>query len=277
MKMKLGIWVYGVATVITGILDIVWAAFEPSHQPIQALGSHVPGAQILACLAGAWLVVAGIAILWPRTQRIGALASAAIYLIFAMLWLPRLYTVPHTLGFHFPILMFIFGGIGQQLLLVTPALLVYAASTSSQSPLRDRASVTAAWTLGLGPIAIGLGHLMNAQIMARFVPHWAHFPIFWAIFSGIAFLLAGLAIVSSIQDVLAARLLAFMLLLFEAAVEIPPVFSQPHSQSAWGGAIYNLTAIGACLAFSEFKIRHHQTSNQNLAADVSTPLNPSLA
>jgi hypothetical protein len=52
--------------------------------------------------------------------------------------------------------------------------------------------------------------------------------------------------------VLAARLLALMLLLFEFMVEIPPVFAHPRSQGAWGGAVYNLTAIGVCWIFAEF-------------------------
>jgi uncharacterized membrane protein YphA (DoxX/SURF4 family) len=264
--MRVGIWVYGVATVITGILDIVWAAFEPSHQPLQALGEHIPGSQILACIAGAWLVAAGLAILWRRTERRGALGTAAIYLIFALLWLPRFYSAPRTHGFQTPMLMFIFSGMGAQLLLVAPALIVYVISSSSNPAWRERAIVAARWILGWGPITIGLSHLMNVQIMAHFVPTWAHFPAFWAVFSGIAFLLAGLAIISGIQDVLAARLLAFMLLLFEATVEIPPVFGQPHSQSAWGGAVYNITAIGACLVFSEFVIRRRQDPAKNSVA-----------
>ena len=34
--MRVGVWFYGLATVVTGILDIVWGAFEASHQPIQS-------------------------------------------------------------------------------------------------------------------------------------------------------------------------------------------------------------------------------------------------
>jgi len=48
--MRVGVWLYGLATVVTGILDVVWRAFEASHQPIQALG-HIPGERALACLA----------------------------------------------------------------------------------------------------------------------------------------------------------------------------------------------------------------------------------
>src|SRR5258707_8815936 len=94
-QMRLAVWFYGLATVATGILDIVWGAFEASHQPIQAFGRHIPGQQVLAYIAGVWLVAAGLAILWRRTARIGAAGSVLIYSIFALLWLPRFYVVPH--------------------------------------------------------------------------------------------------------------------------------------------------------------------------------------
>src|ERR1700722_5990234 len=31
-----GVWFYSLATVATGILDLVWGAFEASHQPIRS-------------------------------------------------------------------------------------------------------------------------------------------------------------------------------------------------------------------------------------------------
>jgi hypothetical protein len=251
-KMRIGVWIYGLATMVTGILDIVWGAFEASHQPIQVLGDHFPYSHLLAYFAGAWLVAAGMAITWQRTERIGAAGSAIIYLVFVLLWVPRFYTATHMYGLRIGVVAFILSGLGQQLLLVSPAIIVYALCALPDLQWRERAAAAGRWTLGLSPISFGLGHLISPHVMARFVPHWIPFPVFWAVVAGIAFLLAGLGIVSGVQDVLAARLLGLMLLLFEAAVEIPPVFARPHSQVAWGGAIYNLTAIGACLVFSEF-------------------------
>ena len=64
-------------------------------------------------------------------------------------------------------------------------------------------------------------------------------------------MLAGIAICSGIRDILAARLLALMLLLFEGFVEIPPIFIRLHNQATWGAAVYNVSAIGACLVFAE--------------------------
>ena len=160
--MRIGVWFYGLATVVTGILDIVWGAFEGSHQPIKAFGQHIPGQQVLAYIAGVWLVAAGVAILWRRTARIGAAGSAAIYLIFALFWLPRFYVVPHTLGFHIGILIFIVFGLAQQLLLAAPGVMVYA-ETASDPVWRERQVIAARWMLGLSPIVFGLGHLINVH------------------------------------------------------------------------------------------------------------------
>jgi hypothetical protein len=249
-SMRAGVWFYGLATVVTGILNIVWGGFEGSHQPIKAFGQHVPGQQVLAYVAGAWLVAAGSAILWRRSARIGAAGSAAIYLIFAMFWLPRFYVVPHALGFHITILIFIVGGLAQQVMLAAPGLMVYA-ETETDLGSRERLFVAARWMGGLPPIFFGLGHLINVPAIVRFVPHWVPFASFWTVLTGVGFVLAGSAIVSGIRDVLAARLLMLMLFLFEFMVEIPPVLAQPHNQGAWGGAVYNLTAMGACWIFVE--------------------------
>jgi hypothetical protein len=216
------------------------------------LGKNIPGQHILACVAGVWLVGAGLAILWRRNARIGAAASAIVYLIFVAFWLPRYYAGIHALGWRIDALLGISFGVAQQLLLVAPAAIVYASTASSDSPLQDRAAIAARWMLGLPPIVFGLAHLVGIHVFASIVPQWMPFGNFWAVPTGIAFFLAGSAICSGIMDVLAARLLAVMLLLFEGLVEIPPVFIRPHNQGAWGAVVCNLVAVGACLIFAEF-------------------------
>jgi hypothetical protein len=250
--MKVGVWFYALGTALTGILDIAWGAFDASHQPIQSLGKNLPGQHILAYVAGVWLVAAGLANLWRRGARIGAAASAIAYLIFAALWLPRYYAGIHAYGWRIDVLVGISFGLAQQLMLVAPAAIVYASTASPDSLLQKRAAIAARWMLGLPPVIFGLFHLTAIRVFATIVPQWMRFGYFWAVLTGIAFILAGSAIGSGIMDVLAARLLAFMLLLFEGLVEIPPIFIRLHSQETWGAAVYNLTAIGACLIFAEF-------------------------
>jgi len=250
--MKVGVWFYGLGTVLTGILDVVWDAFDDSHQPIQALGKNVPGQHVLAYGAGVWLVAAGLAILSRRSLKIGAAASAIAYLIFATFWLSRYYAGIHALGWRIDVLAGISFGLAQQLMLVAPAAIVYASTASPDSLLQKKAAIAARWLLGLPPVLFGLFHLIGIRVFASIVPHWMGFGYFWTVLTGIAFFLAGCAICSGIMDVLASRLLALMLLLFEGFVEIPPIFIRLHNQATWAGAVYNLAAIGACWIFAEF-------------------------
>jgi uncharacterized membrane protein len=250
-QMKLGVWFYGLGTVLTGILDIAWGAFDASHQPIQSLGKNFPGQHILAYVAGVWLVAAGLAILWRRSARIGAAASAIAYLMFAAFWLPRYSVGIHTYGWRLAVLVGVSFGLAQQLMLVSPAVFVYFSTASPNSLVQKRAAIAARWMLGLPPVIFGLFHLTSVRVFASIVPPWMSFGAFWAVLTGIAFLLAGSAICLGIMDVPAARLLALMLLLFEGFVEIPPIFTRAHHQPTWGAAVYNLAAIGACLIFAE--------------------------
>src|SRR5262249_79498 len=98
---RFGVYLYGLATVAAGILDLVWSDFDPSHQPIQAFGDHIPGRTIFAYITAFWMIAGGVAILWRRSARAGAAALAVIYFIFAVFWLPRFYTAPLVLGFEF--------------------------------------------------------------------------------------------------------------------------------------------------------------------------------
>ena len=274
--MKVGVWFYGLGTALTGILDIAWGAFDASHQPIQALGKNLPGQHVLAYVAGVWLVAAGLAILWRCSVKIGAAASAIAYLVFATFWLSRYYAGIHALGWRIDVLAGISFGFGQQLMLVAPAAIVYASTALPDSPLQKRAAIAARWLLGLPPVLFGLFHLIGIRVFASIVPNWMGFGYFWAVLTGIAFFLAGSAICLGIMDVLAARLLALMLLLFEGFVEIPPIFIRLHNQATWGAAVYNLDAIGACWLFAEFLASRADRSRigpaENVAASHPDPV-----
>ena len=249
--MKAGVWFYGAGTILAGILDIAWGAFDAAHQPISALGKNMPGQQMLAYLVGVVMVAAGIAILWRGSTRFGAVLSGFAYLSFAALWMVRYYSVVHVLGWRIDALAGTAFGIAQQAMLVSPAVLVYA-STSGDSALQKRAGIAGRWMLGLPPIIFGILHLMANRVFASIVPNWIPFGVFWAALTGLAFFLAGVAICSGKMDVQAAKLLALMLLLFEGIVEIPPIFVRLHNQATWSAAVYNVAAIGACLIFTEF-------------------------
>jgi len=269
-QMKIGVWFYGLGTALTGILDIAWGAFDASHQPIQSLGKNLPAQTILAYVAGVWLVAAGVSMLWERRARIAVAASAIAYLAFAALWLVRYYAATQAPGRRIAIIASISFGLAQQLMLVAPAGILYVSSASPYSVSEKKAVSAARWLLGLPPVLFGLFHLMALRVFASIVPHWMGFGVFWAALTGIAFFLAGCAICLGRMDVLATRLFALMLLLFEGLVEMPPIFIRLHNQATWGAAVYNLTAIGACWIFSEFLVTRAGREPVAPAEDLTT-------
>jgi uncharacterized membrane protein len=263
-----GVWFYGAGTLLTGILTLAWRNFDPAHQPFQSLGK-IPGQGVIACIVGLFLVATGLAVVWRRRASLGAAASAIAYLGFVALWLPRYYAGMFGPGSRVNIFTGASFGLAQQIMLLAPAVILYASAADQKSLFQKGTFTAARWMLGLPSVFFGICHLVVLRGFAPIVPQWIGFGYFWAGITGVAFILAGVAICTGIKDVLAARLLALMLLLFEGLVEIPPIFVRLHDQATWGAAVYNVTAIGACLIFAESLVSRANRERVDTAEDLT--------
>ena len=274
-RMRAGLTLYGLASLACGIMDLIWGDFDSAHQPIQALGDNIPGRAVLAYLVGAVMVAGGIAILWRRRAPAGAAALAIIYFVFALFWFPRLYTAPHYLGVRVPVYIGVLAGLGMELIAFAGGALVYAALATRNSSWSQwpRAVLIMRWIFGLCSIDFGLNHLVNIKDCLVYVPK--SMPLgqqFWVIATGICFVLAGLAILTGIQDVLAARLLALMFLTFNVLALPQFVLADPKNHAAWGGNAFNLALVAAnWLLADSIAIRRREVQNQPSAKSL-TPL-----
>ena len=249
--MKVGVAVYGVASAAAGVMDLIWGDFDSAHQPIQAFGDYIPGRGIFAYITAIWMIVGGVAILWRRSARAGGAALAIIYFVFTVFWLPRLYWAPHILGFRIPVFLGVLAGVGSQLIVVAAGALVYASLATHRSSW-PRTILFARWIFGLCSIDFGLQHLTDLRDNIIYVPKWMPLGAeFWVIVTGICFVLAGLAILSGIQDVLAAWLLGLMFLSFNVVALPQFIFADPKDHAAWGGYAYNLAAVAAAWIFAD--------------------------
>lgn len=247
------IYLYSFATVAAGVVDLIWGDFERAHQPIQAFGDNIPPHTIFAYAAALALIVGGVAILFPQSARPGAVILGTVYAIFAIFWLPRLYTAPHLLGQHIPVYVGVLGGAGTQVIVAAAAAIVYAASSKQTAVQSDRTTRIVRWIFGLCAIAFGLAHLTgisgNEGLVPRYMPLG---QAFWTVFTGVAFVLAGIAFVTTILDVLAARLLASMFFVFSALALAPLTFEYPHAEGSWGTNAYNLAAVASAWIFAQW-------------------------
>jgi hypothetical protein len=269
--MRIGLAVYGIASVAAGILDLIWGEFEPAHQPLQAWGDHIPGVTVFAYIAAIWLIVGGAAILWRRSLRFGAAALTILYGIFVMFPLPRLFTAPHFLGYRTAVYIDVVANVCEQVVLFVAAVVVWG-SLAAQSSMSQRATLAARWAFGFCSLAFGLGHLTNIETVVPMVPKWMPLGgVFWAALTGIAFALAGLAIISGVLAILAARLLGAMLLVFSALALAPLVFAAPRNHVSWGANAYNLTAVGAAWVIAEWLADRQQLVQHQQGAKLAKP------
>jgi uncharacterized membrane protein YphA (DoxX/SURF4 family) len=248
---KPAVYLLGAAAIATGIINVIWGNFEPAEEPIQAFGNHIPGQVPFAYVVAVLLIIGGAAILSRRTTRFGALVLGIVYGIFAIFWLPRFYWVTIIYGLRASQIIGVAGGVCQEIVIVAAAAILYSTARGARPSARFAAAMR--WIFGLCAIDFGLAQLTNVHATAANVPNWI--PLggsFWAIATGVFFVLGGVGIVSSLLDVLAARLLAVMLLVFSVLALAPQIFAYPHDHAAWGVNAYNLAAVGATWIFSEW-------------------------
>jgi uncharacterized membrane protein len=276
--MKIGIYIFGAASVAFGILDLIWGEFEPAHQPLQAWGDHVPGATVFAYIAAIWLIVGGAALLARRTRRFGAAALAILYGVFMLFPLPRLHTAPQYLGYRTAVYIGVVANVCEQIFLFVPIAVVWAsldtAGSITAGSMSRKAAVAARWAFGFCSLFFGLSHLTNVQDVVPMVPKWLPFGgAFWAVLTGIAFVLAGLAIITGVMDSLAAWLLGAMLLVFSVLALVPIILATPHDHTSWGGNAYNLTAIGGSWIMAAWLAdrRHSNEQNQGMRTQSAKP------
>jgi uncharacterized membrane protein YphA (DoxX/SURF4 family) len=261
--MYAGVVLYGIAAIATGIVDLVWGAFDPAHQPIQAFGDNVPGRQALAYVVGVALVAGGAAVLRPRSARFGAVLLAAVYCLMTIFWLPRLFTAPPILGYSLKTYIGVLGGIGAQLIVVCAALTIYASQVPPDARW-DRVMTGVRWIFALSTIDFGLQHLTGVSNPSNvvMVPTWMPFGhAFWIDFTGVAFVLAGIALLFGVLDVLAGRLLALMFFVFSAVTLLPFLLAGSRDEATWGGNTYEFLAVASAWILAEWLAARRRARN----------------
>ncbi|MGI8961444.1 MAG: hypothetical protein ACR2IV_17120 [Bryobacteraceae bacterium] len=183
---------------------------------------------------------------------------AILYFIFALLWLPRVVAYPWIFG--------TWGGVFEQLSLVAAAVVVYAFLESPDSALAPRIGQIGRVVYGICVVSFALNHFCAITETANMVPRWIppgqHF---WAVVTGVAHLLAAIAILSGVLAVLASRLLTLMLILFGALVWMPGLFVHPGEHMVWAGNAINLAMAGAAWVIADWiASRQSQTAGPAL-------------
>jgi uncharacterized membrane protein YphA (DoxX/SURF4 family) len=229
----LGLHVYAAATIALGAIGFVWGDFASPWQP-GLRGVPSPFADV----AAAFQLAGGCAVMWKRSAKVGLYVLIVPNFVFAILWL--IFLAPHLqdLGLWL--------NFAEQLSLLLAPVIALADGPERPTTLHRRIRAGGRVVFGLCAMVFGAAHFYFLEYTAKMAPQWLPpGPQFWALATGVCHLLAGIAIVTGVQALLAARLLTAMILSFGALVWAPSLIANPTTHVFWSGNAINLALAAA--------------------------------
>jgi uncharacterized membrane protein YphA (DoxX/SURF4 family) len=245
---KLGRLLFGIPFVGFGVQYFIYGRFSGGLPPAPP---WTPGAPATAYVLGALLIAAGVTIAASAIIAAGSKARLAATLLGILLFVCVL-------------AMFI----------STPSAVLHDGTARTRA-LEPLALGGAAWELagslsappdtqlwgvqthklatagrlifGLSMVVFGAQHFMYGSFIATLIPSWLPGHLFWTYFFGVAFIAAGVSIVTRIQARLASILLGVMFLLWVVVLHAPRVAASPHNGDEWSSLFVAMAMCGSCL------------------------------
>jgi uncharacterized membrane protein len=221
--------VFAVTLVAMGVQGLVERKFNVLWQPVP---KWVPAREVLLYVCALVALLAGIALVWRRTAGI----AAKVLLGWTLLWL-LLVRLP-SLG--------VAPGIDTVWAVCKTAVMA-AAAWVLYVWFADGAGMRIAQTLyGLAMIPFGVAHFLYLNATAPLVPNWLPWHVAWAYITGVAFIVAGIAIIIGAAARLAAALSTIQMGLFTLIVWLPLIAAGHAKPFQWGEFVVSwiLTACG---------------------------------
>lgn len=231
---------FAVTMIGIGILGLIRGDFTALWDPVP---KDLPARHLLVYLCAFISVACGLGLHWRRT----AVLAARILFVYSLLWL---------------------------LLLRVPSLISSFAVDSWWSACKTAVMTAAAWVIytwlasdwdkqrlgfvaganglriarilyGLALIPFGIAHFMYLKQTAVLVPGWLPSPVFWAYFTGGAYIAAGVAIVIGVFACLAALLSALETGLITLLVWVPIAVAGQPNAFQWGEIVVSIALTAA--------------------------------
>lgn len=221
--------VFAATLIAIGVLGLIKGDFAPIWLGVP---KGLPGREALAYLCTFVSLAGGIGLFLRRT------AAPAVRVLFAYLLLWMLLVKVRVIVLN-PAVELAYQDWGITAVIVAAAWVLYAWFATERDRqwfgfvAGDKGVRIARVLYALALITFGLSHFFYLNLTAPLVPGWLPAPVFWAYFTGGAFLTAGVAILISVYARLAATLAALQIGLFTFLIWVPMLASGHISARHW--------------------------------------------
>jgi uncharacterized membrane protein len=212
--------ILGLGVLGLGVISLLYADFAITWQPVP---EWVPAHAALAYASGALMTAAGAALILNRFTLTAAVFICAFMCFWGVvLQAPRLLSAKEAAWLAPAEILAVAAGAWTLFWLIR-----------AESGFRERAIQLGAVFFGLMPLAFGIAHFLYIPFTASMIPEWIPFRVFWAWFTGVGHIAAGLAIVTGVLPRIGSTLLALMFSGFVLLVHIPRIVADVGDRVEW--------------------------------------------
>lgn len=246
---SVGHGVFAAVMIGIGILGLVQHEYAAIWDGIP---KALPGREYLPYLSSLVALACGLGLLWPRTATLAARVLLAYLLLWMLIFKGRYIVLAPTQEGSYQ-------SAGENAVEVAGAWVLYAWLANDWDrkwfgfATGEKGVRIARVFYGLAMLAFGFSHFVYLQFTAPLVPSWLLWPVFWAYFTGTAYLAAGVAVLSGILGRLAATLAAVQMAAFLFLVWLPKILGGSMTDFNWGEIVVNIALVaGAWLVVESY-------------------------
>ena len=239
---------YGLAIAATGFQQFFFTEFF--HILFPPLPYRVPGLSYFSYLVAAFLLVAGLGIVFGVRLRFFAFSLACLFLVFFIFcYVPfELFISPYNpihLGLWInPLKEFAYAG-GAFVIARNTSVHLNDSGKTKFDRFPDKLARFGHVLFSITMTSFGVSHFYYTQTVQDMVPVWIPGHLFWTYFAGVALIGAGIAIILNFYVRVIGNLLGTMILLWFIFLHVPGALSHPVIDNG-----NEVTSAFSALAFS---------------------------
>ena len=217
--------IFAIAMVFFGVEFFIFVSSMNGPLPGPPWSRGVLALDWFACVG---FVAAGVSIATGKMARLVAMVLGVVLLLYGVLrYVPALVTRVHDPG-PWTVIFEILAMVGGAWVLAA-GFPVGGRSSPSWDNIMWRLADAGRFLIAIALVVFAVQHFMYAGFVATLVPAWIPGHLFWAYFTGLAFVAAALAIATKNMMRLAAMLLGTMFLLWVVLLHAPRVAGAPRN------------------------------------------------